>query len=93
MNFAIRLVTGVVVVSLGVGGGVALASAPLVAKAGAMGMPAKDCQYCHEESVPKKESFKPETLNARGKWLYDDMQARKLKAPDLEKLKDLPGGK
>jgi hypothetical protein len=42
MNFAIRLVTGVLVVSLGVGTGVA--SAPLVAKAGSMGMPAKNSE-------------------------------------------------
>jgi hypothetical protein len=93
MNVAIRLVTGVVAVSLGIGTGVALASAPMVAKAKGMGMPAKNCQYCHTESAPKKDTFKPESLNERGKFLYDDMQARKLKTADLEKLKDFPGGK
>lgn len=93
MNLAVRLVTGILAVSLGVGTGVALASAPMVGKAKGMGMPVKNCQYCHTDSAPKKETFKPEALNERGKWLYDDMQARKLKAPDLEKLKDFPGGK
>ena len=93
MNVVIRLVTGGVIVCLGVGAGVALASPPMVAKAKGMGMPAKNCQYCHTDAAPKKETFKPETLNERGKWLYDDQQARKLKAPDLEKLKDFPGGK
>jgi len=93
MNVAIRLVTGVLVVSVGVGTGVALASAPMVGKAKGMGMPAKNCQYCHTDSAPKKETFKPENLNERGKYLLDDMQARKLKAPDLGKLKDFPGGK
>jgi len=62
MNVAIRLVTGVVAVSLGIGTGVALASAPMVAKAKGMGMPAKNCQYCHTESAPKKDTFKPESL-------------------------------
>jgi len=93
MNVAIRLVTGGLIVGLGVGAGVALASPSMVAKAKGMGMPAKNCQYCHTDAAPKKETFKPETLNERGKWLYDDQQARKLKAPDLEKLKDFPGGK
>ena len=93
MSVTIRLVTGALVVSVGIGAGVALASAPMVGKAKSMGMPAKNCQYCHTEAAPKKETFKPEALNERGKYLFDDMQARKLKAPDLAKLKDFPGGK
>ena len=57
------------------------------------GMPAKNCQYCHTVAMPKKESFKPDELNDRGKFLFTDMQQRKLKAADVEKLKDFPGGK
>ena len=93
MSVAIRLVMGVVAVSLGIGTGMAVASPQMVAKAKGMGMPAKNCQYCHTDSAPKKDTFKPESLNERGKYLYDDMQARKLKTADLEKLKDFPGGK
>jgi len=73
--------------------GLAEATPQMFTDAKKAGMPAKNCQYCHSEALPKKETFKPETLNERGKWLYDDQQARKLKAPDLEKLKDFPGGK
>jgi cytochrome c553 len=93
MSVAIRLVMGVVAVSLGIGTGMAVASPQMVAKAKGMGMPVKNCQYCHTDSAPKKDTFKPESLNERGKYLYDDMQARKLKTADLEKLKDFPGGK
>ena len=89
----IRLVTGVLVVSLGIGAGVAVASPPLVSKAKSAGMPVKNCQYCHTDALPKKENFKPENLNDRGKWLLDDMKARNLKEPDVTKLKDYPGGK
>ena len=56
-------------------------------------MPVKNCQYCHTEALPKKETFKPEELNERGKWLQADMKTRNLKEPDMAKLKDYPGGK
>jgi len=36
------------------------------------GIPAKDCQYCHTDANPKKETYKPETLNNRGKFLLTD---------------------
>ena len=45
------------------------------------------------EALPKKETYKPENLNERGKFLLKDMQDRKLKAADMDKLKDFPGGK
>jgi hypothetical protein len=93
MQGVTRLVAGVFVVSLGIQTGMAVASPPLVGKAKSAGMPAKNCQYCHTEAVPKKETFKPEALNDRGKWLLDDMKARNLKEPDVTKLKDYPGGK
>jgi hypothetical protein len=93
MYYVIRLVAGVLVVGLGIGTGMALAQPPLLVKAKSAGMPAKNCQYCHTDTLPKKETFKPEELNDRGKWLFADMQARKLKEPDVAKLKDFPGGK
>ena len=55
MHVVTTVVAGVLVVSLGIGTGIALGQPPLVAKA--------------------------------------DMQARKLKEPDVGKLKDFPGGK
>lgn len=93
MHFVPRLVAGALVASLGVGTGMALASAPMVGKAKSAGMPAKNCQYCHTEALPKKETFNPEGLNDRGKWLLADMKTRNLKEPDIAKLKDYPGGK
>jgi len=93
MSVTIRLVTGALVVSVGIGAGVALASAPMVGKAKSMGMPAKNCQYCHTQAMPKKETFKPDDLNDRGKFLMTDMQTRSLKKVDIQKLKDFPGGK
>src|SRR5262249_28496231 len=53
------------------------------------GFPAKNCQFCHTEAVPKKDTFKADTsLNNRGKFLLTDMQKRNLKAPDVKKLKE-----
>ena len=71
----------------------AWATSQMLTDAKKAGMPAKNCQYCHTEAMPKKDSFKPETLNDRGKFLLTDMQTRKLKAVDIQKLKDFPGGK
>ena len=71
----------------------AWATSQMLSEAKKAGMPAKNCQYCHTEAMPKKESFKPEALNDRGKFLMTDMQTRSLKAVDIQKLKDFPGGK
>jgi hypothetical protein len=57
------------------------------------GMPAKNCQYCHTIAIPKKETFKPDQLNDRGKFLLTEMQQRKLNVVDIQKLNDFPGGK
>jgi hypothetical protein len=57
------------------------------------GMPASNCQYCHTIAMPKKDSFKPEDLNARGKWLIDEKDKTKASAVDGAWLKDYPGGK
>jgi hypothetical protein len=71
-----------------VGPGSALASPPILAAAVKAGIPAKDCQYCHTDPNPKKETYKPETLNDRGTFLLTDKQARNLKAVDVQKLKE-----
>jgi hypothetical protein len=42
--------------------------------------------------MPKKGTFKPDSLNDRGKFLLNDMQTRQLKVPDMKKLNDFPGG-
>jgi len=49
------------------------------------GLPARNCQYCHTKAIP--------ALNDRGKFLMADKQARNLKAVNIDKLKDFPGGK
>jgi hypothetical protein len=72
-----------------IGPGATLASPPILAAAVKAGIPAKDCQYCHTEASPKKETYKPETLNDRGKFLMTDKQQRNLKTVDVEKLKEL----
>jgi hypothetical protein len=72
-----------------IGPGATLASSPILAAAVKAGIPAKDCQYCHTEASPKKQTYKPETLNDRGKFLMTDKQQRNLKTVDVEKLKEL----
>lgn len=93
MNIATSWIAGDLLVCLGTGAGVALASAPMLSAVKTMGLPAKNCQYCHTDALPKKETFKPEGLNERGKFLMTDMRERNLKAVDVGKLKDYPSGK
>jgi len=47
----------------------AVADPQLMVKAKQAGFPAQNCQYCHSTAAPKKETFKPEDLNDRGKFL------------------------
>jgi len=93
MKVATGWIVGAMCVSLGVGIGTVGATPQMLTAAKTAGMPAKNCQYCHTEALPKKDTFKPESLNERGKFLLADMQQRGLKAPDVDKLKDYPGGK
>src|SRR5215510_2769865 len=90
MNFGKRLTVGALAASLvAVGTNGALASSKTLTDAKKAGLPAKNCQFCHTEAVPKKDTFKADTsLNDRGKFLLTDMQDRKLKAPDVKKLKE-----
>jgi hypothetical protein len=92
MKHATRFTAGAFVAALA-GVGAALATPQMLTEAKKAGMPAANCQYCHTEALPKKETFKPETLNDRGKFLLTDKQKRNLKSPDLEKLKEFPAAK
>jgi hypothetical protein len=59
-------------------------------QAKAAGVDAKNCQYCHTASLPKKDSHEP---NDRGKWLLAEKDRRGAKAVDGAWLKDYPGDK
>jgi hypothetical protein len=57
------------------------------------GLPAQNCQYCHVSKLPKKDSFKPDDLNDRGKWLMTEKDKQKAKDVKADWLKGFPGGK
>jgi len=62
-------------------------------QAKAAGFPAQNCQYCHTMAMPKKEGFKPDELNERGKWLLSEKDKLKANEVKAEWLKTYPGGK
>ncbi|HEX9148757.1 MAG TPA: hypothetical protein VF958_06295 [Thermoanaerobaculia bacterium] len=68
--------------------GTSSATLPIQKKAKALGMPADNCLYCHNEKLPKKGAV---THNERGKWLIAQKQTRKAKEIDVAWLKDYPG--
>ena len=90
MSFPIRLAVGAFAIWLLPQ--MALASPKTLADAKKAGLPATNCQYCHTEAMPKKDTFKPEALNERGKFLLEDQKKRNLKEPDPAALKNFPGG-
>ena len=93
MKVATSCTAAALLVSLGAGVGLAVATPQMLSEAKKAGMPAKNCQYCHTESMPKKDTFKADTgLNDRGKFVMADMKAKNSKTPDYAKLKDFPGG-
>jgi len=67
------------------------ATPQLVKQAKDAGFPAQNCQYCHTVAGPKKEGFKPEELNERGKWLLTEKDQQKAKEVKAEWLKNYPG--
>jgi hypothetical protein len=71
----------------------AAATPQLLTESKKAGMPAKNCQYCHSVAMPKKESFKPDELNDRGKWMMAEKDKQKAKDIKADWLKDYPGGK
>ena len=68
------------------------ASPQMLSQAKSAGIPVKNCQSCHVSALPKKETFKPEDLNARGKWLVAEQAKTKAPAIDVQWLKNYPGG-
>ena len=79
------------IVTVGLGAGPAVAGPDQIKKAKDAGLPAQNCQYCHTEKAPKKDSFKPEELNERGKWLYAEKEKRKAPKSDAAWLKEYSG--
>ncbi len=68
--------------------GVSSATLESQKKAKALGYPAQNCLYCHNEKLPKKGAV---THNERGKWLLAEKDKRKAKEVDVSWLKDYPG--
>ena len=71
----------------------AAATPQLFTEAKKAGLPAKNCQYCHTVKTPKKETFKPEQLNDRGKWLVaekDNQKAAEIKSSWLKNYHPAP---
>ena len=67
-----------------------LATLPIQKQAKEAGFPATNCQYCHNEKLPKKGET---THNERGKWLIAEKAKRNAKEVDGAWLKDYPGDK
>ncbi|HWN41836.1 MAG TPA: hypothetical protein VNW71_06415 [Thermoanaerobaculia bacterium] len=89
--------TRVVTLALLLTGGVlavpAFAEKDLLKIAKEAGYPATSCQYCHTTKLPKKDTFKPEELNERGKWLAAEKTKQKAKIVSVDWLKGYPGSK
>jgi len=71
----------------------AAATPQLLMDARKQDMPAQNCQYCHVSKAPSKNSFKPDDLNDRGKWLTLEKDKQNAKDIKADWLKDYPGGK
>jgi len=71
----------------------AAATPQIFTEAKKAGVPAKNCQYCHTVATPKKETFKPEQLNDRGKWLVSEKDTKKADTIKGSWLKEYPGKK
>jgi hypothetical protein len=69
----------------------AAATPQMIKQAKDAGFPAQNCQYCHVAAMPKKEGFKPDDLNERGKWLLSEKEKQKAKEVKPEWLKNYPG--
>ena len=78
---------------VGLASGSAIATPDMVAKVKQAGYPAQNCQYCHVSAVPKKDTYKPEDLNERGKWLVEEKAKQNATTVNLDWLKNYPGGK
>lgn len=86
-----RLVLSLVLISFAASP--AAAGPKMVKEAKDLGLPAQNCQYCHTSPIPKKETFKPDDLNERGKWLLAEKDKQKSKEVKADWLKSYPGAK
>lgn len=59
-------------------------------QAKAAGVEVKNCQYCHVDKLPKKDSHE---VNDVGKWLVAEKEKRGAKDVDGAWVKDYPGKK
>ena len=66
------------------------ATLPIQKQAKELGFPVENCQYCHNEKLPKKGAV---THNDRGNWLIAEKQKRGAKEVDAAWLKEYPGDK
>jgi hypothetical protein len=71
----------------------ASATPQLFSEATKQGLPAQNCQYCHVSKVPQKNSYKPDDLNDRGKWLMTEKDKQRATDVEADWLKQYPGGK
>ena len=79
------------IIVVGLGAGPATADPTMIKQAKDAGLPAQSCQYCHTTAVPKKDTFKPEELNDRGKWLLTEKQKRNAAKSNAAWLKEYTG--
>jgi hypothetical protein len=93
MNSTTLLGAGCAALLAAASAGPAAATPQLFSEAKKEGMPVQSCQYCHVSKLPKKESFKPDDLNERGKWLAAEKDKQKAKDVKADWLKSYPGGK
>lgn len=70
--------------------GTTTASMDIQKQAKAAGIDASNCQYCHVDKLPKKDSH---AFNERGQWLVAQKEKKNAKAVDGAWLKDYPGNK
>ena len=82
LGFALGLGIGALLVSAP---GPAGASMKMQKAAKKAGFEAKNCMYCHNEKLPKKDAV---THNARGEWLMSQKEERKAEEVDVAWLKD-----
>ena len=73
-------------------GTVASAEPLWVRQAKELGFPAQNCRYCHTTAVPRKDAFRPDELNDRGRWLLQQKEHHGAKAVDLRWLREYSGG-
>ncbi len=66
------------------------ASMDIQKQAKAAGVDVKNCQYCHVDKLPKKDSHE---MNDVGKWLVAEKDKKGAKAVDGAWVKDYPGNK